>query len=52
MYDFIRKQNIERLKKQLEAERDPEKRRTIETLLHDHEGGDPIRHKTDPDPEA
>jgi hypothetical protein len=45
MYDFIRKQNIERLRKQLAEERDPERRKVIEALLADHESGDPIRHK-------
>jgi len=52
MYDFIRKQNIERLRKQLETENDPEKRRTIEALLRDHETGDAIRHKGEPDAKA
>ena len=45
MYEFVRKQNIERLRKQIAAETDPEKRRVLETMLHDHETGDPIRHK-------
>lgn len=45
VYEFVRKQNIERLKKQLAAERDPEKRKTIQALLADHERGDPIRHR-------
>lgn len=45
VYEFVRKQNIERLKKQLAAERDPEKRKVIEALLADHESGDPIRHR-------
>lgn len=45
VYEFVRKQNIERLKKQIAAERDPEKRRVLEALLADHEAGDPIRHR-------
>lgn len=45
MYEFIRKQNIERLRKQIAAETDPEKRKVLEAMLHDHENGDPIRHK-------
>lgn len=52
MYEFIRKQNIERLRKQLATERDPEKRRVIEAQLHDHEAGDPIRHRADPEREG
>ena len=48
VYEFVRKQNIERLKKQLAAERDPEKRKVIEALLADHESGDPIRHRDAP----
>jgi hypothetical protein len=46
MQDFVHKQNIERLRRQLAEERDPERRKTIAELLADHErGGDGIRHK-------
>jgi len=46
MQEFIRKQNIEHLRKQLAEERDPERRKVIAELLADHErGGDGIRHK-------
>ncbi|MFC3067919.1 hypothetical protein [Phenylobacterium soli] len=51
MYEFVRKQNIERLKKQIAAERDPEKRKMLQALLADHESGDPIRHR-DPSSEG
>lgn len=48
MYEFIRKQNIERLLRQLAQESDPERRKVIEAQLRDHQAGDPIRHKVDP----
>lgn len=49
MQEFVRKQNIERLRRQLAEERDPERRRVIAELLADHErGGDGIRHKDSP----
>lgn len=46
MQEFVRKQNIARVKRQLEEERDPAKRRVLEDVLADLErGGDGIRHQ-------
>jgi hypothetical protein len=46
MQDFVRTQNIERLRKQLAEERDPVRRKMIAEILADHErGGDGIRHR-------
>jgi hypothetical protein len=48
MYDFVRRQNIERLKKQLAEEHDPAKRKLIQDLLAEAERGDPIPHARPP----
>lgn len=44
MYEFVRRQNIERLKKQLAGERDPAKAKLIADLLAKAERGDAIPH--------
>jgi hypothetical protein len=46
MQEFVRKQNIERLRRLLAEEQDPQRRKVIAELLADHErGGDGIRHR-------
>lgn len=49
MQEFVRKQNIERLRRQLAEEGDPERRKVIEALLADYEAGDRFRLKNPED---